>query len=245
MQQHGFSAAQYGVAISVNGIVVVLLGLPLANLLTHCTPLRAVAISALFLGLGFGLTTLADMLASLPLYACSIVVWTIGEIIFVPVSATVVTLFSSTQHRGIYQGMARTSWGLSACVGPLIGGVVLQQWGAAALWIGCAGLGTLVACGFVVLEQFSTPRPTSEEDTSSLFETNPVPELDSGQAESTYQHPVICEAQELAREELVDIGAIPSLLASAQEMMLSPEMEVYLAGRVGQTSAATSSPDQS
>lgn len=162
MQLHGFDATQYGIAISINGIVVVLLGLPLSHLLARLAPFRALAVSALFLGAGFGLTALADSLMALPSYMGSIALWTIGEILFMPVSATVVATFSPAARRGTYQGIARTSWGLSACAGPLVGGFVLQQWGVA-LWIGCAVLGIVVACGFLLIGRGSTRRLASEE----------------------------------------------------------------------------------
>jgi MFS family permease len=166
MQLHGFDATQYGIAISINGIVVVLLGLPLSHLLARSNPFRALAVSALFLGAGFGLTALADTLLALPYYMGSIAVWTIGEMLFMPVSATVVATFSPAAHRGTYQGIARTSWGVSACAGPLVGGYVLQLWGAS-LWIGCAVLGTLTACGFLLIGQLQVQRQASKEGVSN------------------------------------------------------------------------------
>src|SRR5579883_2385630 len=87
MQLHGLDASHYGIAIAINGIVVVLLGLPLSRLIAHAAPFRTLAISALFLGAGFGLTAFADTLIALPYYMGSIAVWTIGEILFMPISA--------------------------------------------------------------------------------------------------------------------------------------------------------------
>jgi MFS family permease len=162
MQLHGLGAARYAVAIAVNGIVVVLFGLPLSHLLSRWAPLQSMAASALFIGVGFGLTALADSLAALPFYMSSIVIWTIGEIIFVPVSATVVAVFAPVSRRGIYQGIARMSWGLSACTGPLVGGFLLQGWGAS-FWIGCAILGTLAAGGFLLIGRLSMRSQAREE----------------------------------------------------------------------------------
>lgn len=145
------------------GIIVVLFGLPLSHLFSRCAPFRALTVSALFLGAGFGLTALADRLVSLPLYTGSIAIWTLGEIIFVPVSATVVAAFSPASRRGTYQGIARASWGLAACAGPLAGGFVLQRW-SASLWIGCAILSVLIACGFVLIRWLKKQSQASEED---------------------------------------------------------------------------------
>ena len=163
MHIHGLSAQQYGEAIAVNGVGVVLLGLPLTHLFDRYAPFRPLAVSSLLLGLGFGLTALAGSLFSLPVYAGSILLWTMGEIVFVPASAALVALLSPPDRRGLYQGITRTSWGLSACVGPLVGGIILQQWGAA-LWISCAALGCILACGFFLLGQRRELSPKREEN---------------------------------------------------------------------------------
>lgn len=154
MQLHGLSTAQYGLAIAVNGIVVIALGLPLSHLLTHWSPFRALAGAALLLGGGFGLTALAGFLGSLSWYAGSILIWTLGEILFSPTSDAVVAQLSPVKQRGLYQGIARTSWGLSGFVGPLVGGLVLMHWGAL-LWISSAVLGIGTAGGFVLIGTYA------------------------------------------------------------------------------------------
>jgi MFS family permease len=225
MQLHGFDATQYGIAISINGIVVVLLGLPLSHLLARLAPFRALAVSALFLGAGFGLTALADSLMTLPYYMGSIAIWTIGEILFMPVSATVVATFSPTARRGTYQGIARTSWGLSACVGPLIGGSLLQLWGTS-LWLGCAALGMLTACGFLVLGQVTRQCQGSQEDAVSLGEAQTtIPGPDLAKIGVSDPHPVRDEGEQ-ARERLADTKAAVTALPWKQEREREKQMTV-------------------
>ena len=204
MQIHGLSAAHYGEALAVNGIVVAVLGLPLAHLLDRFAPFRALAASALFLGLGFGLTALADHLLSLPVYVGSIVVWTMGEIVFVPVSATMVALFSPPTRRGLYQGIARTSWGLSACAGPLVGGIILQQWGAF-LWIGCAVLGCLLACSFFLLEQSKKPLSSDENDIPFFPEKHGLIDVTPDMAQRWSTDRRQAEPREKGPEEMADL----------------------------------------
>lgn len=163
MQAHGLDAIHYGLAISVNGLVVILLSLPLSNLLARMAPFKGLAMSAVLLGAGFGLTALADRLLAFPVYAGSVLVWTLGEILFVPVTATIVALLSPPPQRGLYQGVSRTSWGLSAFAGPLVGGMILQAWGSR-LWIGCAVLGALLAGSFLLLgRKQSAPAPAPQK----------------------------------------------------------------------------------
>jgi hypothetical protein len=211
----------YGIGSCLSAIAGGLLadnGLPLSHLLSRWMPWHALAASALLLGLGFGLTALADTLGSLPLYMGSIAIWTLGEIIFVPVSAAIVAAFSPAWCRGTYQGIARTSWGLSACAGPLVGGLVLQQW-SAALWIGCAMLGSLVAGGFVLLGLRKGHCQETEEDLSALPQSGAaVPR--QATLEKGEEFPEIGDGDDQALQG--------SSLARAQEMVSSPEMEVYL-----------------
>ena len=211
MQFHGLDASQYGIAIAANGMVVVLFGLPLSHLLAKATPFRALAYSALFLGIGFGLTALADALVSLPAYMGAIAVWTIGEIIFVPVSATVVAIFSPNSLRGTYQGIARLSWGLSACAGPLVGGLILQYW-SASLWIGCVVLGIVVACGFWLIGQRSAQHQTGERDQIGAPEARAIANPDTLQE----------NALRLPRERGGEVDRPPASIPS-------PETEVYQA----------------
>ena len=224
MQLHGLDAAHYGIAIAINGIVVVLFGLPLSHLLSTSAPFRALALSALFLGAGFGLTVLADSLVSLPFYMGSIAIWTLGEITFVPVSATVVAIFSPDALRGTYQGIARMSWGLSACTGPLVGGFILQRW-SASLWIGCAVLGILVAGGFMLLERLKGQHQTAEADRLSPFEAHGLPDPPLAQRDIFDQQPAIGQQS----KDVTEAPILSTPLAIVQKALCSPEMEVYQA----------------
>lgn len=47
--------------------------------------------------------------------------------------------------------MYSLSWSVAALVAPLLGGVVIDQYGADALWAGCAAVGTLAAVGYGLL----------------------------------------------------------------------------------------------
>ncbi|GAA3050698.1 hypothetical protein GCM10020000_34570 [Streptomyces olivoverticillatus] len=93
-------------------------------------------ISALLAGYGFGLTAFAG---SLGVYALTICVWTLAEIVNSPTQMGLVVRLSPAQGRGRYQGVYTLSWSLAALVAPLVGGSVIDEFGAAMLWAGCAG----------------------------------------------------------------------------------------------------------
>jgi MFS family permease len=103
-------------------------------------PARVIAVSAVVMGLGFGLTAFAHT----PLwYAATVVVWTLGEMLNAPSNSTLLASLSPTSMRGRYQGVYSLSWQLASFAAPVLGGFVQQKAGGMALWLGCLGLGLI------------------------------------------------------------------------------------------------------
>ncbi|MFD5396589.1 MDR family MFS transporter [Streptomyces sp. NPDC127097] len=148
MGQDGFSSAQFGMVIAVNGVLVVLLQIPVTRFIEHRSPALLLIGSALLAGYGFGLTALAGSVA---MYAVAVTVWTLGEIINSPTQMGLVVRLSPLHGRGRYQGMYTLSWSVASLVAPLLGGVVIDQYGADVLWAGCAAVGTVAAVGYGLL----------------------------------------------------------------------------------------------
>lgn len=136
MGQDGFSSADFGLVIAVNGVLIVLLQIPVTRFIEHRSPALLLIGSALLAGYGFGLTALAGSVA---MYAVAVTVWTLGEIINSPTQMGLVVRLSPLHGRGRYQGMYSLSWSVAALVAPLLGGVVIDQYGADALWAGLRG----------------------------------------------------------------------------------------------------------
>ena len=101
--------------------------------------------SALLAGYGFGLTALAGSVA---VYALTVAVWTLGEIINSPTQMGLVVRLSPVHGRGRYQGMYALSWSVASLAAPLLGGTVIDHYGPDALWAGCAVIGTVAAVGY-------------------------------------------------------------------------------------------------
>ncbi|MEW9521287.1 MDR family MFS transporter [Streptomyces tubercidicus] len=148
MGRDGFSSADFGLVIAVNGVLIVLLQIPVTRFIEHRSPALLLIGSSLLAGYGFGLTALAGSVA---MYAVAVTVWTLGEIINSPTQMGLVVRLSPLHGRGRYQGMYSLSWSVAALVAPLLGGVVIDQYGADALWAGCAAVGTLAAVGYGLL----------------------------------------------------------------------------------------------
>ena len=148
MQSHGLGPRDYGVAIAVNGFLIILVTIPVSNMAAKWPRFETVAISAVLLGAGFGFTALAT---SLPLFALSVALWTLGEIAATSVSPAIIADLSPVRLRGLYQGIFGAAWGLSYFIGPLAGGWVYEQLGSTALWIGCLLLGLVLSLCYLAL----------------------------------------------------------------------------------------------
>ncbi|MFE3183229.1 MDR family MFS transporter [Streptomyces violascens] len=148
MGTDGFSSADFGLAIAVNGILIVAVQIPVTRYIQHRDPRRLLIISALLAGYGFGLTAFAGSVA---VYALTICVWTLAEIVNAPTQTGLVVRLSPVHGRGRYQGVYTMSWSVAALVAPLMSGYVIDHFGATWLWAACAVLGSVAALGYWVL----------------------------------------------------------------------------------------------
>ncbi|MFD3618373.1 MDR family MFS transporter [Streptomyces sp. NPDC058676] len=148
MGEAGFTPADYGLAIAVNGVLIVVLQIPVTRFIEHRDAKRLLVVSSLLAGYGFGLTAFAG---SIGVFALTVCVWTLGEMINAPTQTGLVVRLSPVHGRGRYQGMYTLSWALAALIAPLMSGVVIDHFGAEWLWGLCAVVGTVAAVGFGTL----------------------------------------------------------------------------------------------
>ncbi|GGS51878.1 MDR family MFS transporter [Streptomyces cinerochromogenes] len=156
MGRAGFSPADYGLAIAVNGILIVALQIPVTRFIEHRDPRTLLVASSILAGYGFGLTAFAGSVGVFMLTVC---VWTLAEIVNAPTQTSLVVRLSPVHGRGRYQGVYSLSWSLAALVAPLMSGAVIDNLGAAWLWAMCAAVGTVAAAGYGVLMRGLPPEP--------------------------------------------------------------------------------------
>jgi MFS family permease len=137
----GLSEADYGLLISLNGLAIVLLELPLVSI-TQRFPYRPVlALGSVLVGLGFALNAFAN---DLPALAFTVLVWTLGEIIYAPVASAYVADIAPEHLRGRYQGSWGLTWGLAFVFAPALGAAIFA-WSPDGLWLACGLLGLVAA----------------------------------------------------------------------------------------------------
>lgn len=148
MRQKGLTPAAYGLAIAMNGVLIVLLQPFVTQWTARRSRTGVLAFATFITGLGFGLTAFAH---TLPAYIVTVVVWTVGEILMSPVNSSLVADLAPKALRGRYQGAFGLTWSvammLSTSLSPRLATVV----GLRGLWFACAVLGGLLTVGHLVV----------------------------------------------------------------------------------------------
>jgi MFS family permease len=142
MTDDGLSSTTYGWVIALNGLLIVLGQLFIPKLIAGYGRARVLALGTIVQGIGFGLTAVAG---SAWLYAMTVLVWTLGEMVYSPSSAATIADLAPASVRGRYQGVFALSWSIAGFTAPVAGGFVRDLLGNSALWIGCALIGFLAA----------------------------------------------------------------------------------------------------
>ncbi|MDB6023552.1 MAG: Major facilitator transporter, partial [Pedosphaera sp.] len=114
----GFSPTTYGLLIGFNGLLVVLCELPITTVTQRFPPRRMMALGYALIGTGFALNAFSR---TVPAMACVIFVFTLGEMISIPVSAAYVADLAPVQFRGRYTGAAGFTSALALICGPGLG----------------------------------------------------------------------------------------------------------------------------
>jgi MFS family permease len=143
MRHAGLPPQAYGLAMAVNGIAIVIVQPLTVARLTRHDPSRVLAAGMGVVGLGFGLTALAG---STWAFAGSVLVWTLGEVLFAAVSLAIIADLAPPHLRGRYNGLYGLAFAVASLLGPLGGSWLLGR--AAWLpWAVCALLSAASAAG--------------------------------------------------------------------------------------------------
>ena len=137
----GFSPAAYGLVISLNGLLVVLCELPLTTITKLYPPRRMMALGFLLIGAGFASNSLPR---TVPLLVVTVVLFTLGEMISMPISGAYVANLAPAHQRGLYMGAYGMVWALAFVFGPSLG-MLLFDANHILLWLVCGALGVLAA----------------------------------------------------------------------------------------------------
>lgn len=146
---NGHTEAEYGLIQSLNGVLIILVEIPLTALTVWMSHRAGVAAGFLLLGLGMAVNALGG---SLWVITAGMIVFTIGEMLCLPRHAAWVQQLAPQDMRGRFSGFVGFSW----LGGNLLGtwaGLKLYESDPQALWGLCAVMGVLSAAALMTVKR--------------------------------------------------------------------------------------------
>lgn len=137
----GYTPATYGMLLSINGLMIVVFELVLTAWTQRLPAQPLIALGYGLTGIGIALTGMAE---SVPALVATVVVWTVGEMIYAPVSGAYVSGLAPERFRGRYMGIWHSMFSAGMLLGPVIGTWIYGR-NPAALWWTCLVIGVLGA----------------------------------------------------------------------------------------------------
>lgn len=144
----GVSEQWYGLLMSLNAAMVVLFQFPITRLTDRFARATMMALGMAFYAVGFGMF---GFVGALPLFFLAQAIWTVGEMITVPVSQAFVADIAPETMRGRYMGMFGLTWVMAYGAGPLLGGTVMDRLGGQFIWYAAIALNLVAMMGFLAM----------------------------------------------------------------------------------------------
>lgn len=149
----GFSDAMYGSLLTLNGLMVVALQYPITRLAQRFTKKTALILGSCFYAVGY---FSMSMVGLYPVALAAMAVVTLGEMTIAPTTLGVVGEMSPPTWRGRYMGFYGLSETIGVSAGPLLGGILLDDFpkGRASIWGVIAGAALLAAVGYAFWDPY-------------------------------------------------------------------------------------------
>ncbi len=154
---YGLGEAVIGGLLGFNALLVVACEMLVLRRLEGRAPLPVIGLGAFLVALGFALLPFGRGW----LYAAATVgVWTIGEMLTLPLANSVVANRAGAGLTGRYVGAYTVAFSVGFLLAPAIGTAVYERFGALAWWLGVGAAGAVVGVAFAALGRVLASPPT-------------------------------------------------------------------------------------
>jgi MFS family permease len=147
---HGVPESGYGLILSLNAAMVVLFQFPITRRIEGLPPMLMMAAGTLLYAVGFGMY---GLVTGFTMFLVAIAVVTVGEMIVAPVGQAITATLAPEDKRGRYMAVFGFSFGIPFAVGPLLAGVIFDNFNPNLLWLAAAILGTMASMAFLWLHR--------------------------------------------------------------------------------------------
>jgi predicted MFS family arabinose efflux permease len=142
VQGHGYAPSTWGFIVVVNPLVVTLFQLRLTRRLRAVPGALKLAVGLPLMGLPFLFLSVVD---AIPAVMVMLLVFVLGEMLWVPTSQAIVAGLAPEDVRGAYMGAFGSMAAIGFALAPLLGLQVRESFGDAALWTVVASLSVVAA----------------------------------------------------------------------------------------------------
>ena len=162
--RYGLPEKLIGPLWSVNTLMIVIIEMVLLHALRKKNEMKIIALGACFIGTGFALLPLGR---GFLFAALTVAVWTMGEILTMPLTATVASHRAGAAS-GRYMGLLSLTFSLSMFIAPLAGNWLYGAVGGDALWPIVGSTAILTSFGFWALSGTLTPSKSGTVETPTV-----------------------------------------------------------------------------
>jgi MFS family permease len=146
----GYRENVIGLLLAFNALLIVSFEMVLIHWIQNHDRMRVAALGAFLLCGGLALIPLGTAAWYV---ALTVAVWTVGEMLALPILNVVVAERADKGYRGQYMGLYTMAYSIAFIIAPVVGTAVYEQFGPHLLWHGIGILGILLSASMVALRR--------------------------------------------------------------------------------------------
>jgi len=158
---HGVPTQGYGVIMSLNATMVVLLQFWVTRKATGYAPMLMMAVGTAFYLVGL---TMYGLVSTYMLFVVAMLLITIGEMVVMPVGQALAARFAPEDMRGRYMAFYTLSWTIPSAVGPWAAGMIMDNYDPNWVWYAAGIVSAIAVVGFYTLYLKTRPRFVSNAE---------------------------------------------------------------------------------
>jgi len=147
-EQYHLPEYTIGLVFTLNTLVIVVFQMPIVRAVERFDSLKVVGVGAFLLCGGFGLLPLASTMGPIGI---TVLVWTLGEMLTMPLLEGFVANRSPVESRGQYMGLFSAAFSFAFVLAPVGGMWVYEVWGYQMVWLLCGIIGVFLWMAFLFL----------------------------------------------------------------------------------------------
>ena len=168
---HNVSPQGFGYILSLNAAMVVVFQFWITRRISKYAPMLMMALGTAFVGVGF---VMYGFVTTFMMFMLAMVIITIGEMVFVPVAQALAAKFAPENMRGRYMAMFSFSWTLPVAIGPLLAGLIMDNYDPNWVWYAAGILATIAVFGYLWLhawvDEHEEPKTEIEPIVAPVYE---------------------------------------------------------------------------